>query len=227
MLLLSTELVWHELMPGVRVRFRPIGRLALRRAREAMRTVIAEQGVEARQDAGDAFSDTLIREGIVEWEGIGDAEGQVLPVTPDTITAFLADPRLFEEADAAYVLPWLARDAEKNVSAPSSNGTLTGGDAGGRYCQLSCSAGQGARCEACPYRRHEPHTEEGEGVAELIRRGWRQLRAGFGGAYALDWTALLLMAEATGVDRQLLGEVLPEIEPVILAACRGDDDGGE
>ncbi|MGI4879906.1 MAG: hypothetical protein ACRYG4_20720 [Janthinobacterium lividum] len=112
-------------MPGVRVRFAPIGIKAVRAGRAAVRAAFAE-AAEDMEGAGDAMSLELLRRGIVEWEGIGNADGEPVTASPAMIELFLADPDSYEAADAAYVLPWARRDAEKNVSAPSPSGTSAG-----------------------------------------------------------------------------------------------------
>jgi hypothetical protein len=110
------------LLPGVRVRFEPIGRKAVRAAREACGLSLQEHGADW-QEALDALSCTFMRRGIVEWEGIGDAEGNALAVTPESVELFIANADTFEAAHLHYVSPWIDRDREKNVSAASSNGT--------------------------------------------------------------------------------------------------------
>lgn len=52
----------------------------------------------------------------------------------------------------------------------------------------------------------------------MIRRSAGQVRAAPGAAYALDFTAILLLAEAMGALSPLLVEALPEIEPIVIAA---------
>jgi hypothetical protein len=45
-----------------------------------------------------------------------------------------------------------------------------------------------------------------------------------GGVYALDLGAILLLAEAMGALTPLLVEILPEIEPIVVAAYRAAPD---
>ena len=118
----SREPEWLDIMPGVRVLFAPIGIKAVREGREAVRETLGEED-EDLQRAGDALTRTLLRRSILEWEGIGGPDGELLPVTPATIEMFLDDPRAFEAADFAYVRPWILRDMEGNASAGSPNGT--------------------------------------------------------------------------------------------------------
>jgi hypothetical protein len=128
--------------PAVRVLFAPVGAKALRLARRAVADVLRSGVADANEAAGDAFTEALLRAGMLEWDGIGDddqnpiqptpdvdiidGDGKVIGVTPGTVSAFLAEPRLVEAADREYVLPWARRDAEKNGYAPSLSGTSAG-----------------------------------------------------------------------------------------------------
>lgn len=51
------------------------------------------------------------------------------------------------------------------------------------------------------------------------------LRLGPMGPIGFDWPALMLAAEAWGVDRAVLARFLPEIERGMIAARLGEDDG--
>jgi hypothetical protein len=50
-----------------------------------------------------------------------------------------------------------------------------------------------------------------------------------GGAFGLDFGAVMMMAQAMGADAALLAEVLPDVEQEIIAALReqADDDSGD
>ncbi|MBY0307423.1 MAG: hypothetical protein K2Q09_01650 [Phycisphaerales bacterium] len=58
----------------------------------------------------------------------------------------------------------------------------------------------------------------------MIRRSAGQVRAVMGGVYALDFGAILLLADAMGALSPLLVDVLPEIEPIVVAAYRRDTE---
>lgn len=45
-----------------------------------------------------------------------------------------------------------------------------------------------------------------------------------GGVYALDFAAILLLADAMGALSPLLVDALPEIEPIVVAAYRQATD---
>lgn len=49
-----------------------------------------------------------------------------------------------------------------------------------------------------------------------------QVRAAMGGVYALDFAAVLTLADAMGALNPLLVEALPEIEPIIVRAYARD-----
>ncbi len=129
--------------PAVTVTFNPQpSPLSLRAARRAVADVLRADPA-AVERAGDAFTSAIIRYNLLAWTGIVDEHGEVIEPThdvviysdedddigivqPGTISAFIAEPRLFEAADREYVLPWTQLDAEKNGFAPSPNGTSEG-----------------------------------------------------------------------------------------------------
>lgn len=115
-------------IPGVRVLFAPVSPLAHRDGRRVARVALAalppEAGDADRNEAmGYAYSREVIAASVRDWEGIGDAEGAALAFSPEAAQQFVGDPKLFEAADVLFVTPYLLKDAEKNASAPSPNGT--------------------------------------------------------------------------------------------------------
>jgi hypothetical protein len=58
----------------------------------------------------------------------------------------------------------------------------------------------------------------------VIRRSAGQVRAVMGGVYALDFGSILMLAHAMGALNPLLVDVLPEIEPIVVNACRWNAD---
>ena len=73
-----------------------------------------------------AMAKALARLVVLEWEGVGDAAGEPVPVTPEGIDALLDILPLFEAFQLRYVSKGLLLEEEKNVSAPSANGTSAG-----------------------------------------------------------------------------------------------------
>lgn len=58
----------------------------------------------------------------------------------------------------------------------------------------------------------------------MLQRAAGQVRAGIGGVYALDFGAVLMLADAMGALNPLLVELLPEAEPIIVRAYARDAD---
>ncbi|ACL58772.1 hypothetical protein Mnod_3872 [Methylobacterium nodulans ORS 2060] len=82
-------------------------------------------------------------------------------------------------------------------------------------------------CAKCPYTLHAPETDEGIVAWSVIQRCGGQVRVGFGGVYALDFGAILLMADAMGATSPLLADLLPRVEPLIVKAYRKEGGDGE
>jgi hypothetical protein len=130
----------------------PITPKMRRRVFRMYREALEKEGVDpidaAKNGIGDAdltrdlaelISGELIRMGARSWEGIGDADGNPIDLTPDqatrirtatdperptgTIDTLLTDEAIFEKIDAGYVVPDSIRRAEKNGLSGSPTGT--------------------------------------------------------------------------------------------------------
>ena len=85
---------------------------------------------EASNDERAAiFAGALARRAVVDWEGVGDGEGNILPVTQEGIDALLSLWPIFEAFNLYYVSRGMLLDAEKNACAPSPTGSLEGAKA--------------------------------------------------------------------------------------------------
>ena len=119
---------WCDLVPGVRVKLRPLTTALMVAARSD--PAIADIPKEARtEEAALAMAKALARFAIFDWEGIGDAEGEPLPVGPDAIDALLDIWPIFEAFQSLYVAKGLLLDAEKNASSPVPSGSSVGATA--------------------------------------------------------------------------------------------------
>jgi hypothetical protein len=119
---------WCELVPGVRLRLRPLTTALMVAARSD--PAIADLPKEARtEEAALAMAKALARSAILEWEGIGDAEGEQLPVSPDAVDALLDIWPIFEAFQSLYVAKGLLLDAEKNALSPAPSGSSAGATA--------------------------------------------------------------------------------------------------
>ncbi len=74
----------------------------------------------------------VARLAILEWEGVGDAEGNPVDVSPEGIDALLDLWPAFEAFQAAYVAKGPLLELEKNASAPLPNGPAAGAKATAR-----------------------------------------------------------------------------------------------
>ena len=116
---------WQDLAPGVRVQLRPLTTALMVATR-------SDPGVEAVPDeASDeeravAFAKALARRAVLAWEGIGDADGNVIDPSSDAVDALLDIWPIFEVFQLTYVSKGLLLDQEKNGSALSPNGPSVG-----------------------------------------------------------------------------------------------------
>lgn len=122
---------WAELIPGVRVQLRPLTTALMVAARGDPAVADLPEGA-ATEEAALAMARALARRAILDWEGVGDAEGQPIPPSPEAIDALLDLWPAFEAFQTLYVAKALLLDAEKNVSPPLPNGPSAGAHATAR-----------------------------------------------------------------------------------------------
>lgn len=65
----------------------------------------------------------IARRTIISWDGIGDANGEVIDPDAAGINAMLDVWQLYEAFNAQFVAPFLILRSEGNASAPSPSGT--------------------------------------------------------------------------------------------------------
>ena len=128
---LSNEPRWHDLAPGVRVQLRPLT-TALMVATRSDPDVEAVPDGTSDEERALIFAKALARRALLDWEGVGDAEGNVIDPSPEAIDALLDIWPIFEAFQLAYVSKGLLLEQEKNVSAPSPNGSSVGATATAR-----------------------------------------------------------------------------------------------
>ncbi|MGY6634538.1 MAG: hypothetical protein ACXIU8_12465 [Alkalilacustris sp.] len=115
---------WLELAPGVRVLAEPASTSLMIAARAEVARTVADDA--DRETLGLAMAKALGRLAIRDWEGVGDAAGRPVPVTPEGVDALLEVFGIFEAWQERYVARALALELEKNASAPSPAGTSAG-----------------------------------------------------------------------------------------------------
>ena len=122
---------WIDLPEGVRVRVRPVTTAVMQAAQH-----YAARQINAAREAGTLEDDWaqgltwaelvvgLARHSIVEWEGVADAAGEPLPVTPEYITMLVQDHwHIANEFWRQATEPARAVSAEGNGSAPVPHGS--------------------------------------------------------------------------------------------------------
>ena len=126
---LTNEPRWVDLIPGLRLQLRPLTTALMVAARaDPALDLAAAEGEDAVPTEALALTmaKALARQAILDWEGVGDAEGQPLPVSPAAIDALLDIWPVFEAFQTIYVSKGLLLDAEKNVSPPLPIGSSAG-----------------------------------------------------------------------------------------------------
>ena len=133
---LSPEPQWLDLGHGVRLQLLPLttALMVATRSDPAVQSLEADASNDTR---AAVFAAALARRGVVDWEGVGDADGKVLEISPDGIDALLSLWPIFEAFNLHYVSPGMLLDAEKNGSAPSPTGTSAEAKATARPAEAS------------------------------------------------------------------------------------------
>ena len=122
---LSNEPAWLDLGHGVRLHLQPLTTALMVATRND--PAIATLGENTTDEASAlVFAKALARNAVLDWEGVGDAGGNVIPVSPEGIDALLDVWPLFEAFQTKYVAKGLVLDQEKNVSPPLPSGSSAG-----------------------------------------------------------------------------------------------------
>ena len=125
---------WLTLAPGLRLQVAPLTTALMVSAR-------ADPAIEALPDTATqeelalAMAKAVARRAVLDWEGVGDDAGNIVPVSPEGVDALLEIWPVFEAFQTQYVAKGLILDAEKNVSAPSLNGPSAGATATARHAR--------------------------------------------------------------------------------------------
>ena len=133
---LSPQPQWLDLGHGVRLQLLPLT-TALMVATRSDPAVQALEADASNDTRAAVFAAALARRAIVDWDGVGDADGTVIAVSPEGIDALLSLWPIFEAFNLLYVSPGMLLDAEKNVSAPLPNGTSAGATATARPAEAN------------------------------------------------------------------------------------------
>jgi hypothetical protein len=112
---------WLDLAPGLRLLVGPLTTALMVSARADPAIGALSEGA-SQEELALAMAKAVARRAVLDWEGVGDDAGNIVPVTPEGIDALLEIWPVFEAFQTQYVARGLILDAEKNVSAPSPSG---------------------------------------------------------------------------------------------------------
>lgn len=122
---LSRESRWLDLGHGVRLHLAPLT-TALMAAARGDPSVAGLPDDASNETIAVVMAKAVARLAVADWEGVGDADGEPVSVTPEGIDALLDVLPIFEAFQLRYVSKGLLLEEGKNVSAPSPNGTSAG-----------------------------------------------------------------------------------------------------
>lgn len=122
---LNNKPAWLDLGHGVRLHLHPLTTAMMVASRNDP-SVTALDGNATDEASALVFAKALARNAVLDWEGVGDADGNVTPVSPEGIDALLDVWPLFEAFQTKYVAEGLVLDQEKNVSPSLPNGPSAG-----------------------------------------------------------------------------------------------------
>jgi hypothetical protein len=117
---LSNEPRWLDLGHGVRLLVEPLTTAVMLAARSDPTILAATENVQGSTNANNDDLARIVAKAVArivvkDWEGVGDAEDNLLPITPDGIDALLEIWPIFEAFQTKYIAGALILDAEKNV----------------------------------------------------------------------------------------------------------------
>jgi hypothetical protein len=140
---LTAAPAWLTLAPGLRLQVAPLTTALMVSAR-ADPAIDRLPDTATQEELALVMAKAVARRAVLDWEGVGDDAGNVVPVSPEGINALLEIWPVFEAFQTQYVARGLILDAEKNVSAPLPNGSSAGATATARPAHPARAAGASA-----------------------------------------------------------------------------------
>jgi hypothetical protein len=122
---LSAAPKWLDLGSGLRLQVLPVTTAIMVAARNDP-AVEALSETASKEEQALVMAKAVARRVLTGWEGVGDASGNPVPVTPEGIDALLDIWPIFEAFQTRILAPHLMLEQEKNVSSPSPTGTSAG-----------------------------------------------------------------------------------------------------
>ena len=122
---LSSEPRWLDLGPSLRLQVAPVTTAIMAAARSDIAASDAPEDLP-QEALAVTMAKAVARRALLDWEGVGDQDGNLVPVSPAGIDALLEIWPVFEAFQAHCLAPHLMLDQEKNASAPSPTGSSVG-----------------------------------------------------------------------------------------------------
>ena len=122
---LSAGPKWLDLGAGLRLQVLPVTTAIMVAARNDPAVEALPEGA-SKEEQALVMAKAVARRVVTGWEGVGDADGNPVPVTPEGIDALLDIWPVFEAFQTRCLAPHLMLDQEKNASALSQTGTSAG-----------------------------------------------------------------------------------------------------
>ncbi len=122
---LSAGPKWLDLGAGLRLQVLPVTTAIMVAARNDPAVEALPEGA-SKEEQALVMAKAVARRVVTGWEGVGDASGKPVPVTPEGIDALLDIWPVFEAFQTRCLAPHLMLDQEKNASALSQTGTSAG-----------------------------------------------------------------------------------------------------
>jgi hypothetical protein len=122
---LTNEPSWLDLATGLRLRLAPCSSAVMMAAR-ATPEVEGLADDASNETRALVFAKAIGRIAILDWEGVGDVDGNPVEPSPEGIAALLDLYPVFERFQLDYIAKGLALELEKNVCAPAPNGISAG-----------------------------------------------------------------------------------------------------
>ena len=124
---LSAAPKWLDLGSGLRLHVLPVTTAIMVAARNDP-AVEALPEEASKEEQALVMAKAVARRVVTGWEGVGDADGNPVPVSPEGIDALLDIWPVFEAFQTRILAPHLMLEQEKNASAPLPSGTSAGAE---------------------------------------------------------------------------------------------------
>ena len=125
---LTAAPAWLTLAPGLRLHVAPLTTALMVSARADL-AIEALADTATQEELALTMAKAVARRAVLDWEGVGDDAGNIVPVSPEGIDALLEIWPVFEAFQTQYIAKGLILEAEKNVSALSPSGPSAGATA--------------------------------------------------------------------------------------------------